>query len=73
MLVNPLRDNGIIGSRSGDRVATSLCGNDLDRRRWSGSPECLAFVQVRAMVLVTHGGVWNPGHTIEGLKYRSGR
>jgi hypothetical protein len=74
ILVNPLRHNGIIGSSSAKVKGSSCAARVLGGPRWSVSPECLAFVQVRRPVLVTWGGVWNPGRNVEGLKYSgSGR
>jgi hypothetical protein len=56
----------------GKDVAISLCGNGFGRVTLELLAGMLAFVLVRLMVLVTVDGLWNPGRTFEGLKYRSG-
>jgi hypothetical protein len=60
MLVNPLWHNGIIGSALAKMKQLPLVATVLAGLRWSVSPECLAFVQVRPIVLVTRVPVWNP-------------
>jgi len=62
MYVNPLRHNGIIGSRFQNMKQFPCLARNSAGLRWSVSPECLAFVQVRAEVLVTSRRVWNPLH-----------
>jgi hypothetical protein len=61
LLANPLRHNGIIGWRSAKMKHFPCVATVLAERRWSVSPECLAFVQVRPGVLVSRAGLWNPG------------
>jgi len=53
MHVNPLRHNAIIGSRIPNMKQFPCLARNSAGLRWSGSPECLAFVQVQAEVLVS--------------------
>jgi hypothetical protein len=55
MHVNPLRHNGIIGSGFPNLKQFPCLPTILADRRRRGSPECLAFVQVRRPILVTLG------------------
>jgi len=53
MYVNPLRHKGIIGSRIEKLKQFPYLARISAGLRWSVSPECLAFVQVRVGVLVS--------------------
>jgi hypothetical protein len=72
ILVNPLRHKAIIGHRLANMKRSPYLATDLGGRRWSVSPECLAFVPILRWSLVTRRAIWNPGPNVEGLKYSDG-